>query len=274
MIGKNEGTIFRIFANNGGLGNNAIESIAKGLNINAELIDEKELPNLGKNQTSIVWGILRGSDRIIKQSANERLNWFHVDHAYVERGHEKGNYRLSNKFINSTDMREVDNRREKKFKYKIEKWSKGGSHVLVCPPSTAIKKFLGVENWITETIEQIKSYTDREIRIRDKKSALESGRTLAEDMKDCHAVVTHLSNIAIDAVLMGVPVFVNQLSSAWHVSGGEIRNIEKPNYPDRELWLNNLLYQQFNISEFETGEVWKIRERWLNSKLVTARLEG
>ena len=169
-------------------------------------------------------------------------------------------------------MREVGNERSNLFNYKMENWSRGGSHILVCPPSTAIEKFLGIENWLTNTLEELRNYTDREIRIRDKRSALMNGRTLAEDLLNCHAVVTHLSNIAVDAVLMGVPVFVNKLSSAWHVSSGDLGNIENPNYPDRELWLNSLLYQQFRISEFESGEVWNLRDRWLNGKLITKRI--
>ena len=49
-----EGT-FRIFTNTGGLGNKIIGSIAKGLDINTEVLNEQELPSLKKDQTSIVW---------------------------------------------------------------------------------------------------------------------------------------------------------------------------------------------------------------------------
>ena len=241
---------YRIFVNTGGLGNAVIKSIAKGLKCNTELLDTNNIPDIKDWETSIVWGILRGSDQIIKQSANKGLDWYHIDHAYVERGHDKNNYRLTNRFINSTQMREADDKRNKKFEYELKKWTKGGGHILVCPPSDAIKKFMGVHNWMEDVLKQLRLYTDREIRIRDKKNALLSGRTLAEDLSNCHAVVTHLSNIAVDAVLMGIPVFVNNLSAAWHVSSGELENIENPNYPDRELWINNLLYQQYRYKHY------------------------
>ena len=265
---------FRIFTNPGGLGNTVIQSVAKGLNSNTELLDANNIPDIKDGEVSIVWGILRGSDQVIKQSAEKGTDWYHIDHAYVERGHDKNNYRLTNRFINGTQIREVDDKRGEIFEYELKRWTKGGGHILVCPPSDAIKKFMGVYSWLEDTLNQLKKYTDREIRIRDKKNALQSGKTLTEDLNDCHAVVTHLSNIAVDAVLMGVPVFVNNLSAAWHVSSGDLKNIEKPIYPDRELWINNLLYQQFRINEFETGEVWKIRDKWLEGNIITRKLES
>ena len=90
----------------------------------------------------------------------------------MERGHDKHNYRLTNRFINSTQMRDVDDKRNQKFEYELKKWTKGGGHILVCPPSDAIKKFMGVHNWKEDVLKQLRLYTDREIRIRDKKNAL------------------------------------------------------------------------------------------------------
>ena len=51
-------------------------------------------------------------------------------------------------------------------------------------------------------------------------------------------------------------------------------NIENPAYPDRDIWINSLMYQQFKMEEFESGDVWKVRERWTEGKLVIGRING
>lgn len=264
----------RVFGNEGGLGNNVIGSVAEGLGCSVETLQCGKNTKLAKRDCCIVWGILRGSDQIIKRSAEKGIDWFHIDHAYVDRGHDSGNYRITKKFINSTEVREVDSKRRSDFEYDIKNWKKGGRHVLVCPPSKAIQKFFDLKGWTEQTINDLKKYTDREVRIRDKISAIKSGRTLHEDLKDCHAVVTHLSNVAVDAVLMGIPVFVDGLSAAWQVSSGTLNKIEQPSYPNREIWINSLLYQQYKLEEIRSGEIWRIRDKWQESNLIVGRLSG
>lgn len=270
----NKNNRIRVFGNTGGLGNKVIRSAAIGLGCKVEIINPGKTIKLSSNDTSIVWGILRGSDQIIKTCAENKLTWYHIDHAYTQRGHEKGNYRMSKDFINGTEVREIGGDRREMFNFEMRNWTRGGRHILVCPPSKAIMQFLGAEQWLEQTIKELRRFTDREIRIRDKKKAIMSGTSLKEDLINCHAVVTHLSNVAIDAVLFGIPVFVNTLSAAWQVSSGVMSNIENPAYPDREVWINSLMYQQFKMEEFASGEVWKVRERWAEGKLVIGRING
>ena len=43
-----------------------------------------------------------------------------------------------------------------------------GKNVLVCPSSAGIHNYLDRPNWTQEIVEQIKRYTDRPIKIREK----------------------------------------------------------------------------------------------------------
>ena len=56
----------RVFGNTGGLGNKVIRSAAMGLGCKVEIINPGKTIKLSSKDTSIVWGILRGSDQIIK----------------------------------------------------------------------------------------------------------------------------------------------------------------------------------------------------------------
>ena len=71
---------------------------------------------------------------------------------------------------------------------------------------------------------------------------------LAVDLKDCHAVVVHSSNVAVDALLAGVPVFCTVPCAAYRMGYADLSKIESPLYPDdREQWAWNLADQQWTL---------------------------
>ena len=84
------------------------------------------------------------------------------------------------------------------------------------------------------------------------------GRKLHEDLKGAHCLVTHGSNAAVEAVIMGCPVFVHQDSAASLVGRCDLARIEEPIYPDRQPWLNSLAYAQFSESELVDGTLWRL----------------
>jgi hypothetical protein len=58
--------------------------------------------------------------------------------------------------------------------------------------------------------EELKKYTDREIRVRNKPRPNNEwwNTDIKDDLKDCHCLVTNMSLSAIDAILNRVPVIV------------------------------------------------------------------
>jgi len=87
---------------------------------------------------------------------------------------------------------------------------------LVCPSSDGVNAYLDQPNWTTETIEQIKRYTDRPIKIRNKprgrgtSGPSEAKVPLSEDLKDAWCLVTSCSIAAVEAMCEGVPVFCHE----------------------------------------------------------------
>jgi hypothetical protein len=90
--------------------------------------------------------------------------------------------------------------------------------------------------------------------VRDK----ESKRPLYDEIKDAHCLVAHGSIAAVEAVVMGCPVFVEQESAAALVGRVGFDDIEHPVYPERQQWLNSLAYHQFNEVELVDGTLWRL----------------
>lgn len=90
--------------------------------------------------------------------------------------------------------------------------------------------------------------------IRDK----ESRRPLHADLDGAHALVTHGSIAAVEAVVLGCPVFVHPDSAAALVGRTDLKMIERPAMPERQSWLNALAYCQFNERELIDGTLWRL----------------
>jgi hypothetical protein len=149
--------------------------------------------------------------------------------------------------------------RFEKFGLKIKAPNFKGKNILVCPSSAGIHKYLERPNWTNETIEQIKRYTDRPIRLRHKprgrgtSGPSEAKVPLSEDLKEAWCVVTSCSIVAVEAICEGIPVFCDNKSFAVDVGNVELSDIENPYYGGPEPWLYSLAYQQFTPDEFENG---------------------
>ena len=101
----------------------------------------------------------------------------------------------------------------------------------------------------------ISSYTDRPIRIRDKKDR----RPIEADLMDCWATVTYSSSSALDSLIAGVPVFVlADFAAAYRMGSPDLTQIESPVYPnDRQKFCDVLADQQLSCCEIRNGEAWR-----------------
>lgn len=145
-------------------------------------------------------------------------------------------------------------------------WKKSGSKILIVAPSEKPCKYYGVDKdeWIINTITELKKYTDREIVIREKADRTErtSGKVIYEAFdEDVFAVVTYNSIAAAEAVAYGIPAFALAPTAATPVCLDDLSKIETPYYPDYDFvrkWLSSLAYGQFNLAEILTGTAWKM----------------
>jgi hypothetical protein len=145
-------------------------------------------------------------------------------------------------------------------------WKTTGKNILLVAPSEKPCKYYEIDKtqWLNDTINEIKKYTDKQIIIREKSSRSERVRknTIYDAFnQDVFAVVTYNSIAAVEAVAYGIPSFVLAPSAAGIVSLSDISKIETPYYPDDHLvehWKRTLTYNQFTDNEIITGKAWSI----------------
>jgi hypothetical protein len=157
----------------------------------------------------------------------------------------------------------------------IKPWRVSGAHVLVCPPGRLFGATFGfdADQWLEDTVEELKKHTDREIRFRLKMSWNDAkpaymknwrgipktsvATPLADDLVDCWALVTHSSNAAVEAVLAGVPVFHTAPCGASVVGLSDLSRIEQPRMDgDREAMAAVLAANQWTLPEMRSGKCW------------------
>jgi hypothetical protein len=167
-------------------------------------------------------------------------------------------------------------------KINVEPWRKRGEHILLAGSSAKSAGVDGLEpqQWERDAVARLRAVTDRPIFYRakpswkdatpidgstwrpavkwipgeDKPRAVESTEAA---LRNAWAVVTHHSNVAIDGLLSGIPAFVDD-GLALPMASQDLSLIERPFYPDeREQWLNDITYTQFNMVEMQDGTAWK-----------------
>lgn len=173
---------------------------------------------------------------------------------WLPRGENGGFYRWHLDAFQMQAIRDVPDDRWKALRTATNIWSKNGKHIVIAAPTQTYSRFHHLENWIETTLDALARVTQRSIVIRCK----ETKRPLQFDLEGAHALVTHGSIAAVEAVILGCPVFVDKSSAAALVGQTDLDQIEKPVYPDRQPWLNALAYSQFDEAELVDGTLWSL----------------
>lgn len=153
-------------------------------------------------------------------------------------------------------IRDVPDDRWKRLKTEVRPWQKRGRHIVIAAPTETYSRLHGCEKWIAETIKALSKVTDRQLVIRDKEQY--RIRPIQKDLEGAHALVTHGSNAGNEAAILGCPVFVDKSCAAALVGKTDLREIERPAYPDRQPWLNSLAYSQYTTEELTNGVLWRL----------------
>lgn len=136
----------------------------------------------------------------------------------------------------------------------LRKWKTSGRHIVIADTLPDYWDVFADRQWVQRTVEYLKTVTDRKIVVRDKESKL----PLDVELRDAHCLVSHGSIAAVEAVIMGCPVFVHPFSAASLVGETDFSKIETPVYPDREKWVHSLAYNQWNEKELVDGTLWRL----------------
>lgn len=203
----------------------------------------------------VAYGQLWTAAEIIPKAIAKGRPFWQLDNGFFDpaRGRtDAGYYRLSYRSLSPILLREgVDQTRVERLGLKLRPWRTYGAYVLLAMPGAGFGRSIGLDmpKWIETAPATLAGYTTRPVVVRPK----DSSRSLREDLGNAWALVTHSSNVAVDAVIEGVPVFVAPSSPAAPVGNLDLNDLEHPAKPDREHWLASLASQQFTIEELREG---------------------
>ena len=233
---------------------------------------EKGWKDEGKD-VHFFWGLAGQNIRQITECQEQGLEWWYVDNGYITEqitrypepiinNYDKTYFRICKGGIHTTELKEYD---EKRLNTQFTDWQ-SGEHILVCPSSPTVTYFINgksQDDWINDTINTIKKYTDREIKFRNKPRPGNKwwNTDIKDDLKGAHCLVTNMSLAAVDAIISGVPCITDKKNVANFVSSQDISKINlpfKPNNNEINKWMRMLSYNQFTIKEIEDGIAFKV----------------
>jgi hypothetical protein len=207
------------------------------------------------------YGQIWGTEKVLKRACELRRPYWHIDNGFWRpgRGLPHGYYRFTYQGMSARFLPDSPTTRFESLNIRIRAWRRQGRHILLALPGLEYGCGIGLDMpyWIAETERALRTATDRLIVVRPRHSRV----PLERDFHNCWAVVTHSSNVAVDAVIAGIPVFVSPLSMAAPVGNLDFRDLETPKRPERFEWCCSLACQQFTVSEMKNGTAYRFLQR-------------
>jgi len=162
---------------------------------------------------------------------------------------------------------------------RIQDWkdTKNTNSIIICGQHQASHQWRNmppVSDWISNTIQEIRQHTDRHIKVRchprypfnfnntktnvvksmpKRIDIVQDFYDFGAELSNAHCVVNWSSNPAIEAVLVGVPVFTGPDSLAHAVANHSFDTVETLVKPDRQQWANDLAYTEWTVDEIAKG---------------------
>jgi hypothetical protein len=210
----------------------------------------------------VCFGQIWLAEDLIKKAIPQRRPFFQVDNGFWKpsRGQPHGYYRLMYSrpdpvFV--TDLTLLQQRMRDGGPDLIVPYKplrQAGEHVLIAMPGEEFGRAHGLDMrpWMKTIVERVRTVTKRRVVVRDRMAT----SSLAYDLRHCWAMVTHSSNVAVDALLAGIPVFVEPTSMAAPVGNLSLDKLETPTFPAGDLfytWWTSLMCQQFTFAEMRKG---------------------
>jgi len=223
--------------------------------------------------------LLRGilKHKIMKRCWQDQRTFYYMDTGYFGNERTVSNpngwkywHRIVKNNLQHGEITVRPDDRFKQFNKKFTPWKKDGRKILVAAPDEKPCKFYGItkEDWVTQTVESIKQYTDRPVEVRER-AAKRIDRIANDTLQnaldnDVFALVTYNSVAAIESIFHGIPAFtLAPANAASPVSLQDLSQIDSPHYADSDklyAWGCHLAYGQFHSDELKTGKAKRMLE--------------
>lgn len=204
------------------------------------------------------------------QAEKHGLDYWYIDTGYLGNRMFKTWFRISkNSFQVTTPIQPRPDDRLNRLKINRTQFSRG-SKIMVIPVDPKVAGAYGLpdpDTWLAQTIADIKSYTNREIIVRQRPASREvrvTSDTFVQALQnDINAVVVWASNCGVEAAQHGIPVVSLGPSACTQISGKleQIDNLPTVSTDRTEAWLRWLSYNQFTQLEIKSGAAWDILQK-------------
>jgi hypothetical protein len=206
----------------------------------------------------VVAGLQWGSLEILQQVRAQGLPYIFVDRAYFGGGPGSGRFRLA---CNAYQKHWVDGpdpaypARLTRWGVKLQPWHARGEHLLLVPPGPAICRLFELGDWEATMLAELRRLTRRPVVVSYKGDP----KPLSQRLDGCHAVITWTSNVAVEAIVAGVPAFVAEASAARPVArpladlDGGLESPLRPGDNARLRWAESLAAGQWTLDEIAAG---------------------
>lgn len=234
--------------------------------------------SLTLDDVAVFYGLSGGLRRVF-QDYRERGRAFYIDLGYWgrrKRTRWDGYHKI---ILNSRhptayfQNKRHPNDRFASFRVPIKPWREPNPKAPIIVAGMSAKaagaEGFAAESWERATIAKLVKLTDRRIIYRPKPNwphfhqiagaKIQTDVPLKVALADCHAVVAHHSNVCVDALLEGVPVFCVEGAAMPLATPLEfLHTIDEPKRPDgREAWAADLAYCQWSLEEMQNGLAWR-----------------
>jgi hypothetical protein len=172
----------------------------------------------------------------------------------------------------------------------LKDYRTNGGHILICLQRNGGWSMgkTDLQDWLVQTISTIRQHTNRMIIIRphpgDKTSKelirpgnprckvkfskavrLSNNENLVDDLLNCWAAVNYNSSPVVGAAIEGIPIFVcdPEKSQSKEIANTDLAQIENPQMPDRQPWVERLAMFHWNFDELKSGECWSHMRKFI-----------
>ena len=224
--------------------------------------------------TPVLRGILKY--KIMQKCLADNKDFYYVDSGYVGNNISRLN-RMGNKLYHRIVRNDLQHKTI--TPRPADRWQaldvvlqprKFGRKIIVATPDEKPCRYYGIDQqqWVEQTVAELKKYTDRPIEIRhrapkriDRVSTAPLSTVLANNV---HALVTYNSIAAVESIFAGVPAFVLAPTHiAEPVASKDLSQIENPVWANRDTldaWCHSMAYGQYHVKELRDGTAFRMMQ--------------
>lgn len=207
-----------------------------------------------KDVNFVSYGILRGTGEVFQNTKN----FLYIDHGYLNSSKRSFNHNdiiiegyagyfriVKNNYYFNSNFKNLDKRRFENLNIMLKDLNKNGDYIVLSEPSRHIINFLGIHDWTENTLNTIKTLTDRKVIIHNKFSEI----SLNDVLKNAYAFVSCQSTAAFKAIAEGIPSYFTHNSLK---NFGDLNDIDNRNLNHELLYL--AANTQWKLKEFFSDE--------------------